>query len=409
MTTSSFSNERLLFELSRAVRRDHLARRRRMRIALVVLAVIAASAATVAAATQAPWWQTAAPPVNPEVVSRQLAPTVGSTFPPTADRSRARTVAEWQGATLVAAPVGDKGGYCLIPAMPRSPDIGFSCEYQADDEVRAYARPGSDPRWIIWGRFVEPEAATIDLAPAIGASLKVTLQPGGFFIADLPRSRWSALDNGAGSGNVLDSSGRTLESVCLNFGPSPKSSQAGRSDTPSPLTTSGACAAHALIPMAPQLDKAQKFVETTLRYGAGIMAAGSRVAVYEAPDAGSTATCVFVAPVPLPTDQHPLGGMACGDRVEETSHAHPLNASFGSSLMQGAYHHLVSGAIDPSLQAIRVEAQVSGHALPLAFANDHFIGDLPPTDKIEVPDAFVVAFDSTGKEVARQPLGALPH
>jgi hypothetical protein len=406
--TSHSSHEHLLVELSRAVRRDHLARRRRMRIASAVLAVVAVSAATVAAATQAPWWQGAAPPVNPEVVNRQLAPTVGSSFPPTADRSRARTVAEWQGATLVAAPVGDKGGYCLIPALPGSPDIGFSCEYQADDEVRAYARPGSDPRWIIWGRFVEPEAATIDLTPAIGAAVKVTLQPGGFFIADLPQSRWPALDNAAGSGAVLDSSGRTLQRICLNFGPSPESSQAGTHDTPSPLTTSEACEAPPLIAMVPQLDKAQKLVETTLRYGTGITPAGTRVAVYQAPDTGSTATCVFVAPVPLPTDRLP-GGMVCGEKAGQPSQAHPLNASSSSSLTQSTYDHLVSGVIDPSLQAVRVEAQVAGKTLPLAFANDHFLGELPPTDSVDVRDAFVVAYDAAGKEVARQQLGMNPR
>jgi hypothetical protein len=406
--TSYTSHAQLLADLSRAVSRDHAARRRRRRIVLAILAVMGVCAATVAAATQAPWWQTAPPPVNPQVVDRQLAPTIGSDFPPSADRARARTVAEWHGATLVAAPVGDKG-YCLIPALPGSPDISLSCEYQATDEVRAYARPGSDPRWIIWGRFVETEAATIDLGAGIGGSLLVTLQPGGFFIADLPPSRWSALDNGASTASLLDASGKKLQSVCLNFGPSPESKAAGKSDTPSPLTSGGQCKAHPLIEMAPQLDKAKKLVETTLRYGAGIMPAGSRVATYEAPDAASSATCLFVAPVPLPTDRQPVGAMTCGGMVNPASKAHPLNAWLASGLSHGSYDHLVGGAVDPSLGAARVEVQLPGEVVPLSFANDHFIGDLPPTDKADVNAAFVVAYDASGREIARQQLGIVRH
>src|SRR4051794_24614101 len=53
------------------------------------------TAATVTAATNLPWWQSGAPAVNPKVVDRQLAPNIRASFPPSADGSRARTVAEW--------------------------------------------------------------------------------------------------------------------------------------------------------------------------------------------------------------------------------------------------------------------------------------------------------------------------
>jgi hypothetical protein len=396
------SHETLLTELRIAVERDHRMRRRHLRVATAAIAVILVGAGTVAAATGVPWWQNAAPPVNPEVVNRQLAPQIGQSFPPTADPTLARTVAELNGATLVAAPIGKKGGYCLIPALPGAADLGFSCEYQLTDEVRAYARPAPGRRWVIYGRFTDERAATLDMGDAVGASLKVTLQPGGFFIADLPKDRWSALDNGAGSAGVLDSNGKTLVRVCLNFGPSPSSPEAGQTRWASPLNT-GVCLGTKPIPMAPVLSKAQKLVEMMLRYDHGIFTAGTNIALYRTPDRGSDATCLVIAPVPMPTDGRPGGAQSCG-ATRQTSAQHPLNVMSSSGLDHGRYDHLVSGQVDPSLNAVRVEVQSDGPAIALAFTNDTFIGELAPTDSTQIKGTFIVAYNATGKEVARQKL-----
>lgn len=399
MTTS---HEALLAELRIAVERDHRMRRRHLRVATAAIAVVLVGAGTVAAAARVQWWQNAAPPVNPEVVNRQLAPQIGESFPPTADRAHARTVAELDGATLVAAPVGTKDGYCLIPALPGSADIGFSCEYQLTDEVRAYARPAPDPRWIIYGRFTDGRAATLDMSDAVGASLEVTLQPGGFFIADLPKDRWNALDNGAGSADVLDSNGKTLARVCLNFGPSPSSPAAGQTRWASPLNT-GACVATKPIPMAPVFSKARKLVEMMLRYDHGMFTAGTNIALYVTPDRGSDATCLVIAPVPMPIDGRPGGAQSCG-ATKQTSAQHPLSVMSSAGLDHGRYDHFVSGQVDPSLGAVRVEVQSDGARTVLAFANDNFIGELAPTDSTQIKGAFVVAFDAAGEEVARQKL-----
>jgi hypothetical protein len=399
MTTS---HETLLDALRIAVKRDHHVRRRRLRIVIAVIAVMLVGAGTVAAATQLPWWQNAAPPVNPEVVNRQLAPQIGQSFPPAADRALARTVAEIDGATLVAAPVGKKDGYCLIPALPGSADIGFSCEYQLTDEVRAYARPAPDPRWIVYGRFTDERATTLDLSDAVGASLEVTLQPGGFFIADLPKNRWSALDMGAGPADVLDSKGKTLASVCLSFGPSPASTEAGQTRWPSPLST-GACVATTPIPMAPVLSKARKLIEMRLQYDHGTFAAGTNIALYVTPDRGSDATCRVIAAVPMPTDGRPGGAQFCA-ATKQTSAQHPLNVTSSAELDRGRFDHFVSGEVDPSLDAVRVEVQSDAATTVLAFANDNFIGELAPTDSTQIRGAFVVAYDAAGNEVARQKL-----
>ncbi len=399
MTTYE-SHERLLAALSRAVQRDHSLRRRRRQIGLVALAMLVLCGGAVAA-SKAPWWQSAAAPVNPEVVDRQLAPAVEQGFPPSADRSRARTVAEWKGATLVAAPVGDTGGYCMIPALPDSPDIGFSCEYQADDEVRAYARPGANARWIMWGRFLAPEAATIDLGTAIGAQLQVTLQPGGFFIADLPQSRWAALDDGAGRARLLDSSGGTIESVCLNFGPSPRSTSAGQTQTPSPLTSVEKCTYQAPIPLSPELERARKLVETTLRHDFALFAAGTHIALYEAPDAGSMATCLLVERIPLPAGKQPQGGMACGEMDRQTTPRRPLVASYSWAGSTGTTA-LVTGQVDPSADVSDVAVDVGeGREVALAFANDHFIGEVEMTKGKTLREADVIAYDAHGVVVAR--------
>lgn len=384
-------------------------RRRGLRSPRVVLAFVAfalvATAGALAAAGQLPWWQSGSPPANPWVVHMQLAP--GSVqYPAQVDRERARTVAESDGATLVAAPMRHGDGYCMIPALPGSPDIGFSCEYQTSDEVRAYARPGKAPRWIIWGRLTRSDAASIDLSNAVGAPLNAKLEVGGFFIANLPPSRWSAINGAAGMADILDASGRTLESVCIQFGPAPSASNAGQFATGSSLETSGKCEPAISIPMAPVLDQAKLLVSTVLVQDFALFKAGERVGVYEAPDAGSPATCTFVETVPAkPLAGHPRGVEGCGLAFgKQTTPDHPVQVSYSYAASSGAFA-LVVGQVDPSLNASRVVVRfVDGSEAPLALESDHFIGEVRSSDAAPTATAEIVAFAADGHEVARQKL-----
>lgn len=402
MTT--YGHDDLLRDLRIAVNRDYRRGRRRVRIALgaSVVAVLVGGAA--AAATNAPWWQNAAPPVNPKVVHWQLAPQRGSNFPPAADRSRARTVSETNGATLVAAPVS-KSGYCMIPALPGHPDLGSSCEYQATDEVRDYALPASKgtARWIIYGRFTNPQAALVDLSDAVGQSLKVKLQPGGFFIADIPTSRWHALNGKAGAASVLDERGKTLSTVCLDFGPSPYSPQAGQGDFPSGLGAPP-CKPSTTLVAKPELSKAKVLVQMTLVYRNGIQSAGTTLALWQAPNTGR-GECLLSGPLSAGPSTR-FGGYECGDgpSLNAASSSHPINVSFSSALSHGLYDHLVQGSVYPSSGIVKVELLTPSGLKPLAFANNWFLGELAPTKSLSAPNTYVVGYDQSGHEVARVPV-----
>jgi hypothetical protein len=402
MTT--YPHDELLAALSAAVNRDDLCSRRTVRLALVSIAVVLLAGAAIAAATVPPWWQNAAPPVNPQVVNQQLAPTIGSDFPPTADRSRARTVSELDGATLVAAPVG-KNGYCLIPALPGNPDLGFSCGYQLSDEVRTYALPASKgaPRWIIYGRFTNLDAAMVDMSAAVGQRLQVKLQPGGFFIADIPSSRWQALDGQAGPATVLDDTGKTLANVCLDFGPSPNSPEAGQTRFPSMLG-SPPCKAPVQIQVKPDVSKATELVQATLTNDFNTLKAGTTIALWRAPDQGGGWCLLFG---PLASGPSSQAGGECGSSVGATQPGHPINVSSSSVLAHGIYEHLVQGFVDPTSGIVKVELQTANGSYPLAFTNGWFLGDLGPTGSVDVDDAYVIGYDKAGNEVARA--AAWPH
>jgi hypothetical protein len=396
MTTS---HAVLLRNLGIAVKRDHMKRRRRRRVITMAAAFVLLTGATIAAATGLPWWQSAAPAVNPRVVHQQLAP--GSLqWPASADSAKARTVAEWRGATLVAAPVsGGRGGYCLIPALPGSPDIGYSCEYQATDEVRAYARPGADARWIVWGRFVAPTATAIDLTKAIGTALRVRLQPGGFFIVELPRARWAALNDGAGSAILLDASGKSIGEKCLDFGPSPQSVRAGSADTPSSLTA-GKCAPPPTITGQADVSKARQLVQSSLQPAQGKTLT---IALYQAPDTGGTATCFLIAPVPLPSNPRTLTPMQCGIAAP-TSRSNPVSAVIDQTFINGHLHYVIAGWVDTSIDAARVELHSLAGTLKIHFDNHAFLEAIPGDNGAYLAKPVILIYDKSGREIAREPV-----
>ena len=404
---TSESTASLLGNLRLAVNRDHRRRRHRRLAALAAAPLVIAAGAAIAS-DRVPWWQDAAPPANPRIVDRQLAPGRAS-FPPAADRSRARTVARSDGAALVAAPVGESG-YCLIPSLPGSPDLGFSCEYQvrnADEGggsmFRGYARPASAgaPRWIVYGRITDPAARTLDLTRAAGAPLAVPLAPGGFFLADVPESRWAALSNRSGKAEILDGSGETLRTPCIHWGVSPESELAGRSRWGSiaeGTSPPGPCPAAPIVLPEPVLERARLVLEVP----AG---RGTVLRLYESPSS-TGGTCTFTDAAEAGSTSRPtrMGGGACsaepGPRHRGDA---PIVLSSGLTREGLAWpRSTLHGTVDPDLDAVRVRLEWATGARELAFADGYFLAANPYYDPPDENLPYeVVAYGADGREVAR--------
>lgn len=193
--------------------------RPRVAIALAVAALAVATGA-IAAIKDAPWWDSGAPPVDPQAV----ASVARDNLPAKTDLSRARTVAHDAAAALVAVPI-QASGYCLIPTLDGRGGIGAQCEYQVRNPERGdddrlvslpYVPRSGDASWIVYGRVTDPRADSVDLG-----ALTVTLQPGGFFIARVPKKDWSKLSGTANVGAIADRSGSKIRSGCVNWGLAP--------------------------------------------------------------------------------------------------------------------------------------------------------------------------------------------
>ena len=385
------------------------ARRERWRQRPLVVALAAGIVLTVGAALAAtglPWWEHADPPVNPSVVDRQLVQS--DSFPPSADRSRARTVARANGAALVAAPVG-KTGYCVIPSLPGSPDLGFSCVYQVRDaegdgsEFRSYARPASagEPRWIVYGRITDAAAAALDLTAAAGESLIVRLSEGGFFLADVPRTRWAVLNNQAGEARIVDSQGSALRAVCIQWGPSPFEEGAGDTRYPSPVDTQeepGPCKARSLVFPRAVLAQAELKLE--------VPAEGGHVLRLFVSPSTTGGECKFtvVAAKGSPIRPDMMGGGSCSlNPTGEPTKQPPITIGV-SKVRKGlsAVFSQLDGRVDPDLDVRRVMLEWATGSHELAFDGGYFLGANlfynPPARDLPF---FVVAYEAGGKEVAR--------
>lgn len=394
-------------------------RRHRWIAAATATTLLLAAGAAVAAVAGVAWWEDAAPPANPGVVDWQLAaPADGSLFPPPADRSRARTVAETAGAALVAAPVGGTG-YCIIPSLPGSPSIGFSCTYQLSDEFRSYARPNSagTPQWIVYGRITDPQAATLDLSPAAGVPFEVRLHTGGFFLAHVPQSRWNALSETAGEARILDASGTILRSGCVSWGPAPYSPRAGL--TRHAFWTDGKRGCRpAQPPTSPatiDVSSAEKLVELTLRGRHATWKEGTAIAVWRAPQKDGS-VCVFESVAsPPPTafsgDNPPAGSIACGRGLTNIPPGKKLAVGFSSTRDQGdAYTWMVQGRVDPAAEVSRLEIRTPSETVPVAFSNDYFLAELgtsAASDELPAGPHVLVAYDANGEEIATERLEQL--
>jgi hypothetical protein len=402
--------ERVLGDLRAAVRAHHRRRRRRRLVLTAALLVLATAGVTVAAASQAPWWQDAPPAVHARVVDRQIA---GTALPLKADRSRARTVAEVDGAALVAVPVGDTG-LCLIPSLEDNPDIGFGCFRPAkppapgeDDEIRAYARPAEqgDPRWIVYGRITDTGAATLDLG-----RFTVPLERGGFLLADVPEDRWDELSRTANEGRILDADGRVLATACVDWGPSPRDEHAG--ETREVIWRTHAEPCRPSPPHEPptlDLSRAKKLAELTLTADFSVWKAGDTIAFWSAPSSDGT-ICIVPGHVTDLEWNVPAGG-DCRDPARPWPDEAPtINVGFGAGRIHvnhvPLYAWTVSGRVNPGAGIARMELESADGTRPVLLLGTYFFVQLPGTsaDAGVLPGDgpyTLVAYAADGSEVTR--------
>jgi hypothetical protein len=404
--------ESLLRDLATAVERDHRrgGRRRRLLGGLAAAAVVC-TAGVALAGSYADWWTGAEPPVNPRQVDRVIEEnTIGLLTP---DGSRKATVARTPSAALVA--VATKGGgYCLIPSLTGRPSIGNSCTSAPESELRTYASPPGTTGtrvWILYGRVIDDGAASLDLR-GVGLAEPVPLARGGFFLLELPQTRWAALDNRHGRASVLDVGGRVLRTGCAWLGPAPGSYGSGNrwgmlGDDPD------SCEQTVPPPVVIDTEHAFKLVETTLTHRQGIYRPGDRIAMWRASTTrGDTCFFIGLADVrPTPSDgANPAGAGTCGSATWASQG--PIQVSAGESLAGDRYTVLVTGRVEPGSGIARVELEsASGRVVQTAFGNDAFIAELPGAPRAgkrpgPVPGGpyTAVGYDTHGNKVASTPV-----
>jgi hypothetical protein len=390
----------------RAKPRRGALRRRTLVPVLVVVGLFVGGVAIAAALDAIPWWETAPPPVNPEFVQ------LNEKLPTSIERSKARTVAVGEdGAALIAAPIRG-GGFCLFLYLPGELRPGPSCVYGAsgDDEIRGYEASSGEPRWILYGRIMNPDAASIHLTPGGNAPFRIPLHHGGFFLANVPRARWDALSNATGVGKTLDHSGAVMRTACVSWGPGPlRSHDEGEGFAWSYDSRASSSRCHA--EQRPQLAgyeaadfaAAKKLVQLTLTASYSVWPAGATIATWKAPTPGGL--CVFTArAAPRPATRKDAGGGFC---IPVTNEADAFEGSFNIQLGAAGpnvFRWLLSGSVDPKSGIERVELHSGEGNVRIAFAHDHFLAELPHTSNgDEFPPGgpyMLVGYDTDGNEVA---------
>ena len=361
----------LLDQLGAAVRRDAAQRRRRNRLTLATAAIILGVGAGVGVAgTYDDWWTNNASAVQPSQLGEvaQENKSVGIDL----DLSKKATVARTDDAALDAVATNGGKGYCLS-LFVGTKHLGSSCTTVADSEYRTRA-DGS--HWIGYGRILDDGATALDLS-SVGLPAHVPLQRGGFFLFDIPRQQWQALDGRSGDVAVLDSGGKTIRTACIYVGvapPSPYAGAGGLGDRP------GACAALAPIIPDPQLDDAKKLVSVTLAHDhLPTFTAGQTISVWRAPNRGG-GICWYVGPRP----SQEFGGSCAREEQRIVRGRLPLSVSGG----------IVSGFAPAESGIVRVTIDGADAAL----ANGAFVGEAA------AGPVTVVGYDAAGAEIARTKL-----
>jgi hypothetical protein len=386
----------LLDRLSTAVRRDVARRRRRRQVTILVatLALLVVGGVGVAG-TYDDWWTDNAPAVQPGQLEEVAGEndSVGIHL----DLSKKATVARTDDAALVAVATNGGKGYCLSLFLHGTTGMGTSCTTVADSEYRTRA---DDSHWIAYGRILDANAAALDMSGA-GLPAHVPLERGGFFLFDLPRDEWKALDSRSGDIAILDGSGKTIRTACVFVGLAPPDPMAGNGslgDEP------GTCAALKPIVAAPQLDEAKRLVSLTLARDQGVYTAGDTIALWTAPNRGG-GTCWFLSTAGSAAHE---GGVSCG-----SASAPSYSPTLGSTLVRDHYANLVQGFVDPGLRAAKAELVGAGETLPVVLANGAYLAELPDSPRAgkepgPVPGGpwRVVLYDAAGKEVGSARLPA---
>jgi hypothetical protein len=379
---------------------------RRPRPAIVWAAALVLVGGSVAAVSELPWWQSGAPPVDPQSV----ASIARANLPANVDTSRARTVAQVGDAALVAVPL-NKTGYCLIPSLGGRANLGSGCEYQVVDPQQGFsdrtvslARP-APAAWIVYGRITDSRAAEIDLG-----AFSVPLKTGGFFLAQVPEQQWPTLDGRANPGRILDATGATLRAGCVNWGPAPTSQEAGRGGVPLWRDGSGPCKPQR-VPGLPilDLDNASKLVEFTLAADFSTWKAGTVVALWQAPaDQGRMCTYVAAAsPAPTGTSDGPPSGPGQCHRPADDPAASAARPFGGVSFSVGG-GGLVTGQVGARSGVTKVVLESASGVTVLPLGGGWFIGQLPEGGAVgQLPPGgpfTLVAYNADGKELGRRSL-----
>jgi hypothetical protein len=405
MTTMRATDvEQLLGDLRTAVNREHRRRRRRRGSMLAAFLVVVCTAGVGIAGTYADWWTNAPPPVHPKQVAEAIDENTYGLIAP--DAGKKATVATTPDAALVAVAT-KSGGYCLIPSLNDHPNIGNSCTSQADDELRAYSSPPNTttPHWIVYGRIIDPHAATLDLS-GLGISQPVPLQRGGFFLFDVAPEQWALLDDRHGAMRILNSSGGVVSVGCAWLGPAPGAYLSG--NRWGMLGGPGdSCDQHVPPPIVVEVAKARKLVELKLSEPDGIYKAGDTIAIWQAPST-SGQTCFFLDLAGAQPTRDSANWPDCNTSSSRWSASRPIDAQGSAGLVDGDhYSNMVRGFVDPRSGIVRMSLESPSGAKDIAFGGGAYIAELPNSPRAgkgpgPIPGGpyTIVGYDANGARVA---------
>ena len=343
----------VLDQLSLAVHRDAARRRRRHRLTIATAAVMLVVGAGVGVAgTYDDWWTNNAPAVQPAQLGEvaQENKSVGIDL----DLSKKATVARTDDAALDAVATNGGKGYCMS-LFAGTKHMGSSCTTVSDSEYRTRA---DDTHWIGYGRVLDANAAALDLS-GVGLGAHVALERGGFFLFDIPRDQWHALDGRVGDIAVLDSAGNTIRRTCLYVGTAPPSLFAGGGalgDAP------GQCGQ--LVPLTSPPDHSHVQTLVTLH----------GVSVRRMPTVDGKGTCW----------EADGGGMTCVRNDQQSSAPTDFLSVFRSG-------DLVFGVLKPGGRIVRVTAG----DVEATLANGAFLAEMSDPGPLTI-----VGYDKAGNSVA---------
>ena len=385
----------------------------------IAFAALAVATAADAAIKDGPWWDSGAPPVDPQAV----ASVARDNLPAKTDLARARTVAQDGTAALVAVPI-QASGYCLIPTLDGNGGIGAQCEYQVRDPERGhddrlvslpYVSRSGDASWIVYGRVTDPRAASVDLG-----ALTVTLQPGGFFIARVPRDDWPKLSGTANVGAIDDRSGSQVRSGCVNWGLAPDARPAETIREQGTVSLwkdgDGPCKPPPSLPMlrkALTYSDAQTLFSVMLTHPYSIWKTGDVIRLDRASNAAGEDCIVAVA-----DGFYPMYGGDC--RKPNTTDGRALSPQISAQLVNenGDRSYVWSVQGRTASNVAKVVLRSPSGDVPVTVGGGYFFAQLAPTTSSasELPEGpyELTAYDASGRvassvDLNRQLAEALPH